>query len=226
MRAINFVALHQADVLQPRCDRLNRFDEVHEHGEIGQHELGPTQPILVRGVKDVGYSGEVTKFLPAVVAIEQIDCHVSNAVCLLSAAPRQTDDVPITQDREMFHEIAANDSVSSGDQRDFVLGAHRFSSGNELCRPGWAGWRVGRARQGWFSKPVVRPPLSKILAIEYLLRQMGCSRTRLAALTLIISTLASNDSIEYHRLCVLIPVCPSKDDRSKTRLNSKFLNEF
>jgi hypothetical protein len=88
MGAINFVTLHEADVLQTVSYRLNRLDYISKHGEIRWHKLGPGRPILVGGIENVGYIGEVTKFLSAVVSIEQIYRNVSDAIGWFSTAPR------------------------------------------------------------------------------------------------------------------------------------------
>src|SRR3981081_2840369 len=88
MGAINFVSLHQANVLQTMGYHPNRLDHISKHGEIRWHEFGPSRPILVGGIENVGYIGEVTKFLPAVVSIEQIYRNMPDAIGWFSAAPR------------------------------------------------------------------------------------------------------------------------------------------
>jgi hypothetical protein len=88
MGTINLVTLHEANVLQTVSYRFNRLDDISKHGEIRWHELGPSRPILVGRIENVGYIGEVSQFLPAVVSIEQIYRNVPDTIGWFSAAPR------------------------------------------------------------------------------------------------------------------------------------------
>jgi hypothetical protein len=124
MGAINFVTLYEANVLQAVSDHLNRLDDISKHGEIRWHELGPSRPILVGGIENVGYIGETTKLLPAVVSIEQIYRNVSDAIGWFSAAARQSDNVPVAERSQMIQKVSADNPLRPHHQRYLIRCAH------------------------------------------------------------------------------------------------------
>src|SRR5712692_9883538 len=124
MRTVDLVALHQTDVLQAGRNRLDRINNVDEHGKVGWHQFGPGWPVLVRGVEDMRHLGETAKLLAAVVPIKQINCHVPDAIPWLSVSPRQADNIPVSKRCKMIDEVATDDSLGSDDQGDLM----RFST--------------------------------------------------------------------------------------------------
>ena len=78
MRAIDLVALHQADVLQIRRDRLDGVYDIHQHGEVGRHQLGPARPVLIGGIEDMGHVGEMRELVAGIRRVEKIDRDVAD----------------------------------------------------------------------------------------------------------------------------------------------------
>jgi hypothetical protein len=74
----------------------------------------------VGGIENVGYIGGVTKFLSAVVSIEQIYRNVSDAIGWLSTAPRWTDNVPVAERSQIIQKVPADNPLSSDYQRYLV----------------------------------------------------------------------------------------------------------
>ncbi len=126
MRAIDLVALHQADVLQPWRNRFDHIDHIDQHGEVRRYQLSPVRPVLIGCVEDVRHVREMHEFCLCIRRIQQIDSNMADLACCFAAATRQADDFPVTQLHEMCDEISADDAV--GAYNNCFFGHFKISS--------------------------------------------------------------------------------------------------
>ncbi len=54
MRPVHLVALHQADVPEPRRRSLDGGDGIDQHRQVGRDQLRPGRTVLIGGIEDVG----------------------------------------------------------------------------------------------------------------------------------------------------------------------------
>ncbi len=101
MRAIDLVTLHQADVLQPRRYRFDRVYRIDQHRQVWRHQLGPARPVLIGGIEDVRCVGEVCELVSGIRRVEQVDGNMADFAHGFSTAPRQADDLPVSEFNEM-----------------------------------------------------------------------------------------------------------------------------
>src|SRR5690606_21013676 len=73
MRAIDLIALHEADMLQAGRDRLYGAHRVDEHRKVGFDEFRPAGPVLIGSIEDMRHAGQLFESTLRGLRVEKVD---------------------------------------------------------------------------------------------------------------------------------------------------------
>src|SRR5215472_17357772 len=124
MRAIPLCAFDQMDVLQSRCARFDRLDDVAQHCKIGVDWFRLTVLMLkTSGIEDVSCTAQPSELLPCLNFVHEVDRNEMNA-SNVNRLTSKRDDLSVRIGRESLSQAATNHTGRTGN--DSAITCHQF----------------------------------------------------------------------------------------------------